>query len=125
MNFLFNFLTYLVDLNHKKKIINFFKKKLKNKPIKVIDVGAHKGETINLFSKNLNLKSIVCYEASQKNYTYLKSFKKKSNYEIIIHNIALGSIEKEMDFFQTSESSSSTFCKIDFNSKYFKRKKKY
>ena len=124
MNFLFNFLTYLVDLNHKKKIINFFKKKLKNKPIKVIDVGAHKGETINLFSKNLNLKSIVCYEASQKNYTYLKSFKKKSNYEIIIHNIALGSIEKEMDFFQTSESSSSTFCKIDFNSKYFKRKKK-
>ena len=29
-----------------------------------------------------------------------------------------------MDFFQTSESSSSTFCKIDFNSKYFKRKKK-
>ena len=124
MNLLFNLLTYLVDLKHKKKIINFFKKKLNNKPIRVIDVGAHKGETINLFSKNLNLKSIVCYEASQKNYTYLKSFKKKSNYEIAIHNLALGSIEKEMDFFQTSESSSSTFCKIDFNSKYFKRKKK-
>ena len=29
-----------------------------------------------------------------------------------------------MDFFQTSESSSSTFCKIDFNSNYFKRKKR-
>ena len=78
MNFLFNLLTYLVDLNHKKKIIDFFKKKLNNKPIKIIDVGAHKGETINLFSKNLNLKSIVCYEASQKNFMYLKSFEKKN-----------------------------------------------
>ena len=125
MKFLFNLLTFLVDLNHKKKIIYFFKRKLKNKSIKVIDVGAHKGETINLFSKNFNLQSIVCYEASKKNYVNLESFKKKKlNFEISIRNIALGSIEKEMDFFQTSESSSSTFCKIDFNSKYFKRKKK-
>ena len=125
MKFLFNLLTFLVDANHKKKIISFFKIKLKNKPINIIDVGAHKGETINLFSKNFNLKSIVCYEASQKNFIHLKSFKKKKlNYEIKIYNIALGAIEKEMDFFQTSESSSSTFCKIDFNSNYFKRKKR-
>ena len=37
--------------------------------------------------------------------------------------MALGDKEKELDFFQTSESSSSTFCKINFNSNYFKRKK--
>ena len=125
MKFLFNLLIFLADINHKKKIISFFKIKLKNKPINIIDVGAHKGETVNLFSKNLNLKSIVCYEASQKNFMYLTSFeKKKLNFEIKIYNIALGAIEKEMDFFQTSESSSSTFCKIDFNSNYFKRKKR-
>ena len=29
-----------------------------------------------------------------------------------------------MDFFQTSESSSSTFCEINFQSNYYKRKKK-
>ena len=125
MKFLFNLLAFLVDLNHKKKITNFFKKILKNQPLNVIDVGAHKGETVNLFSKNLNLKSITCYEASQKNFKHLETIKKKkSNFEIKIYNKALGSTEKEMDFFQTSESSSSTFCKIDFNSKYFKRKKK-
>ena len=71
-------MTFLVDVNHKKKIISFFKKKLKNKPINIIDVGAHKGETVNLFSKNLNLKSIVCYEASQKNFMYLANLKKKN-----------------------------------------------
>ena len=125
MKFLFNFLIYLVDINHKKKIINFFKKKLSHKPIIVIDVGAHKGETISLFSKNFNIRSIDCYEASKKNFVFLKNFKKnKLKSKINIHNLALGAEEKEMDFFQTSESSSSTFCKIDFNSKYFKRKKK-
>ena len=125
MKFLFNFLIYLVDINHKKKIINFFKKKLSHKPIIVIDVGAHKGETISLFSKNFNIRSIDCYEASKKNFVFLENFKKnKLKSKINIHNLALGAEEKEMDFFQTSESSSSTFCKIDFNSKYFKRKKK-
>ena len=125
MKFLFNFLAFLVDLNHKKKITKFLKIIFKKQQLNVIDVGAHKGETINLFSKNLNLKTIICYEASQKNFKHLELIqKKKLNFEIKIYNKALGSIEKEMDFFQTSESSSSTFCKIDFNSKYFKRKKK-
>ena len=125
MKFLFNFLAFLVDYNHKKKITKFLKIIFKKQQLNVIDVGAHKGETINLFSKNLNLKTIICYEASQKNFKHLELIqKKKLNFEIKIYNKALGSIEKEMDFFQTSESSSSTFCKIDFNSKYFKRKKK-
>ena len=42
---------------------------------------------------------------------------------IVLNNIALGSKENELEFFQTSESSSSTFCKIDQKSNYFKRKK--
>ena len=37
---------YFIDIKNKKKIINFFKKKLNNKPLIVIDVGAHIGETI-------------------------------------------------------------------------------
>ena len=122
MIFIFKFLIYFIDIAHKKKIIQHFKKIFNNKPINVIDVGAHKGETIKLFSKNFNLKSIVSYEASKKNFLFLKKFENINfDFELKIKNIALGSVEKKMDFFQTSESSSSTFCKIDFNSKYYKR----
>ena len=79
MKFLFNFLAFLVDLNHKKKITKFLKIIFKKQQLNVIDVGAHKGETINLFSKNLNLKTIICYEASQKNFKHLELIQKKKN----------------------------------------------
>ena len=125
MKFFFKIFIYLIDLNHKNKIVSFLKGKLNNKLINVIDVGAHKGETIKLFSKNFNLNSIICYEASKKNFKHLISFKeKKYNFNLEIYNIGLGSEEKELDFFQTSESSSSTFCEINFQSSYYKRKKK-
>ena len=125
MKIFFKIFIYLIDLNHKNKIMSFLKSKLKNKLINVIDVGAHKGETIQLFSKNFNLNSIICYEASKKNFKHLSSFKeKKHNFNLEIYNVGLGSDEKELDFFQTSESSSSTFCEINFQSNYYKRKKK-
>ena len=125
MKFFFKIFIYLIDLNHKNKIVFFLKSKLKNKLINVIDVGAHKGETIQMFSKNFNLNSIICYEASKKNFEHLSNLKeKKYDFNLEIHNIGLGSEEKELDFFQTSESSSSTFCKINFQSNYYKRKKK-
>ena len=125
MKFFFKIFIYLIDLNHKNKIVFFFKSKLKNKLINVIDVGAHKGETIRMFSKNFNLNSIICYEASKKNFEHLSNLKeKKYDFNLEIYNIGLGSDEKELDFFQTSESSSSTFCEINFKSDYYKRKKK-
>ena len=125
MKIFFKIFIYLIDLNHKNKIVSFLKSKLKNKMINVIDVGAHKGETIQMFSKNFNLNSIICYEASKKNFKSLSNFKKKKyNFNLEIYNIGLGSEEKELDFFQTSESSSSTFCEINFQSNYYKRKKK-
>ena len=40
---------YFIDIKSKKKIINFFKKKLNKKQLIIIDIGAHKGETISLF----------------------------------------------------------------------------
>ena len=125
MKIFFKIIIHLIDLNHKNKIVFFLKSKLKNKLINVIDVGAHKGETIQMFSKNFNLNSIICYEASKKNFEYLSNLKKKNyNFNLEIYNIGLGSEEKVLDFFQTSESSSSTFCEINFQSNYYKRKKK-
>tara|TARA_B110000027_G_scaffold130386_1_gene153131 strand:+ start:6147 stop:6863 length:717 start_codon:yes stop_codon:yes gene_type:complete len=124
MKSILNIILFFVDFNHKNKIIRFFKHKLKDKALTIIDVGAHVGETISLFSKNFDIEQMICYEASRLNFDKLNKSKNFKNFNIVLNNIALGSKETELEFFQTSESSSSTFCKIDQNSNYFKRKKK-
>jgi len=122
MKLILDLIIFFVDFRHKNKIIKFFKNKYNWQALTVIDVGAHLGETINLFSKNLNIKKMICYEASKINFNKLAKSKNSKDLNIIINNIALGSEKNELEFFQTSESSSSTFCKIDHNSNYFKRK---
>jgi len=123
MKSILNIILFFIDFRHKNKIISFFKDKFKNQPLTIIDVGAHVGETISLFSKNFTIKKMICYEASRLNFNKLTKFRNFKNINIVLNNIALGSKETELEFFQTSESSSSTFCKIDQNSNYFKRKK--
>ena len=123
MKSILNIILFFIDFSHKNKIINFFKYKFKDQPLTIIDVGAHVGETISLFLKNFTIKKIICYEASRLNFNKLANSKNFKKNNIFLNNIALGSKETELEFFQTSESSSSTFCKIDKNSNYFKRKK--
>ena len=105
------------DYFHKKKIVNFLKKNNKSFDV-FIDVGAHKGETIELFTKNFFIKKI--YELLKKNQK--KFIKINKNTEILLENVALGANNTTKVFKQFNESSSSTFKKIDKNSKYFKRK---
>ena len=124
MKLILNIILFIVDFRHKKKIIKFFKDQCNKKALVVIDVGAHLGETINLFLKNLNVKKMICYEASKINFNKLTKSKNYEKSNVILNNIALGSEESELEFFQTSDSSSSTFCKIDHDSNYFKRKKR-
>ena len=123
MKLILNIILFFIDFNHKNKIIKFFKCRFNDQALTIIDVGAHVGETISLFSKNFTIKKMICYEASKFNFNKLIKSKYHKNYNIILNNIALGSKENKLEFFQTSESSSSTFCKIDQNSNYFKRKK--
>jgi FkbM family methyltransferase len=123
MKSILDIILFFIDFRHKSKIINFFKNQYQNQSLVIIDVGAHEGETINLISKNFNIKKMICYEASKINFNKLNKFKNNQNLNLIVNNIALGSNENELEFHQTSESSSSTFCKIDQNSNYFKRKK--
>lgn len=116
---------FFFDYFHKKKIINFLKKKLNIFSIDILfDVGAHKGESINLFSKNLKIKNIFSFEASFENFNNLQNkFKNKEN--LILENLALSSEEKEKKFNQCKESSSSTFSEINVDSEYFKKKLKF
>ena len=127
MIFLLKILFSVIDNQNKKKIIFFIKKKLKSDPIVIIDVGAHEGETIQLFFKNFLIKKIISYEASKDNFKKLKNYINKNHKlkDIVeINNIGIGKESSTIKFNQMSESSSSTFCDINFESRYFKRKKK-
>ncbi len=117
----------IFDFFYQKKIIRF----LKNNFFlidTVIDVGAHKGETIRLLLKNFYPKKIISFEASRNNFNILSKkidiLKNKfPNTKIILENMALGSVSGHKEFKQMTESSSSTFANINFNSNYLKKKK--
>ena len=105
------------------KILNFFKKKLNNHFVNIIDVGAHKGETINFFFKNFNINKIFVFEPNRNLYKILiKKFKHKK--KIFIFNYGVGFKNEKKILNISIDSSSSTINKINTNTDYFKRKKK-
>ena len=115
------------DFFHQRKIIKFLSKKNLTKIDILFDVGAHKGESINLFLSNMNVKKIISFEPSPTNFLRLKNIKehyikKFDKTEILIENIGLGNENKEINFKQFEESSSSTMKEIDEESSYFKKK---
>ena len=116
------------DFFHKRKIINFIKKKTKNIEI-LIDVGAHHGESVKLFVNNFSIKNIYSFEPSFDNFQTLikntKFLQKKKNIKLELFNYALGSLKKKLCLNVTSETSSSTINSINENSSYYKKKTKF
>ena len=117
----FHLLFAFFDQFTNKKICNFFRKKIKDKKITLIDVGGHKGETINLYSKNFTIDKIHSFEPNPFIYEILKT---KSNSKIFTYNFGVGEKEKTEDLNIVVDSQSSTFNKISENSKYYLLKKK-
>mgnify|MGYP000845537293 FL=1 len=111
----------IVDLYNKKKILNFFKQRFSNSKLFILDVGSHHGETILFFSDNFHINQVHGFEPSATNFLALKKNVKKIK-NIKIHNYGLGNKYGIFNFTQTSESSSSTFVKINEQSTYFKKK---
>ena len=118
-----NYLINLIDLINKYKILNFFKKHLNQKKINVIDIGAHKGETINFFTDNFNVNMIDAFEPNIELYNQLK--KKFNDKKVNIYNYGVGLKKEQKTLNVLIDSASSTFNKINTQSKYFERKKKY
>jgi FkbM family methyltransferase len=117
------------DYYHNKKIFNFLKKKIINIDI-LLDIGAHKGESINSFINNFSINCIYSFEPSIINFVELKKRRlkyirkyKKTNF--IIYNYGLGEKKTSLILNQSIESSSSTFNKINLNSRYYKKKISY
>ena len=82
------------DYFHKKKIINFIKRKI-DKVDSIIDVGAHHGESIKLFLKNFKILNIYAFEPSSESFKNLKINKnylfKKKKINFKTYNLGLGS----------------------------------
>ena len=114
----------IIYSSNKKKIIEFFKKHYKNKPISLLDIGTHKGETIDYFIKNFNIHQIYSCEPNLKLFLEIKKNKKYQNDNIKLFNVALGNINEKKELNVFKDTSSSTFNIIDINTKYFERKKK-
>ena len=115
-----------IDNPNKKKIVYFFKKRLNEKSLNILDVGAHKGETIDLFYQNFNINKIFAFEANSDIFKELenKIIKKDYQKKITLVNIGLGSKEDIKYLNVLNDSSSSTFNDIDQETKYFKKKEK-
>jgi FkbM family methyltransferase len=111
----------IIDSQNKKKILNFFKQKFYNSSLLILDVGSHHGETISFFSNNFDIHQIHGFEPSIINFSTLKKNTKELK-NTQIHNYGLGNKYGTFNFTQSSESSSSTFVKINEKSSYFKKK---
>ena len=118
---------YFIDMQNKKKIINFFKKKLNKKPLIIIDIGAHIGETINLFYNNFTIENILAFEANPVVFKKLEKKIKKINNKnkISLFNLGLGEKEENKVLSIFNDTSSSTYNTIDEKTEYYKRKKKF
>ena len=123
---LLSLIVNIIDLNNKRKIINFFKVRLLNDEVCIIDVGAHKGETIDLFFKNFSILKILAFEANPTIYKILKKkVQKKYSNKVKIFNYGIGEVATKKTLSIFNDSSSSTFNYINKNSDYYRRKKKF
>lgn len=121
LNFLSIFIGF-IDNSNKNKITSFFKKKLKDEYLNIIDIGTHKGETINLFLKEFNIQKILAFEPNIKLFNFL--IKKYNNKKVKLFNCGVGLNEENLDLNIMIDSASSTFNSINFESNYYKKKNK-
>jgi FkbM family methyltransferase len=125
MKFLVIFFLDIFDFFYRLSFVNFLKKNKIRKFDIIFDVGAHHGESIKFFNKYFNVKKIYSFEPSPINFANLKRNIQKKNFKsfIILENLGLGLKSEKRQLNQTIESSSSTFNEINYNSKYYNKKK--
>ncbi len=122
---LFSKVISLIDYNNKKKIYVFFKNKIKNRLITVVDIGAHRGETIDFFLENFKIKKILAFEPNLSLFKYLNNKKKKFDKKVILLNFGVGLKKSTKILNIMADSSSSTINAINRKSDYYKRKMKF
>ena len=114
----------LIDYPNKKKIMNFFKNNFLKKKLIAIDVGSHRGETVDIINKNFSIEKIYSFEPNNDLFSELKKNKNYKDMNIEFFNYALGEKKENKDIKIYKETSSSGFHDLNYESQYYKRKKK-
>ena len=113
------------DYFKKRDVINFFIKNINGEINNLFDVGAHYGETIKLFNTEFNINNIYAFEPSYKNFKILeKKTSNTNNTNLEIYNYGIGEKNGLFDFNESVESQSSTLVGINYESNYYKKKKR-
>tara|TARA_B110000483_G_scaffold234858_1_gene305544 strand:+ start:2429 stop:3160 length:732 start_codon:yes stop_codon:yes gene_type:complete len=103
------------------KLKQAYKKLVISKNPIILDVGTNRGQSIDFFLKNLNVKTIIGFEPNQKLFNSLiRKYKDKSNIKIL--NNGVSSRNKSITFYENILDETSSFEKINLNSKYAFRK---
>jgi FkbM family methyltransferase len=105
------------------KLRKFYKENLKSKEVNILDVGANKGQSIDFFlDLNSNAK-INAFEPNKKLFRYLENkYNLKTN--ITLHNFGVSNIQGELEFYENILDETSTFEKLNLDSKYLEKKAK-
>tara|TARA_Y100000591_G_scaffold305927_1_gene303914 strand:+ start:522 stop:1232 length:711 start_codon:yes stop_codon:yes gene_type:complete len=112
----------LFDYFTQKKIITVIKNQLGlEKPIMLIDVGAHKGEYVSSIKKNFLIEKIFAFEPNIDTYKILKK-NVCNDKNIFTFNYGISDKDGKISFNKNMESSSSSINDLNKNSKYFKKK---
>ena len=115
-----NFFGYEIRKKKKRANLNFdeiLKNNISEKPI-VFDVGANYGQSIKRFLNLFNNPEVHSFEPLKKEFLFLKEKFKKKN--IHLNNLALGDKEEIRKFYIATKSDSSSFYKLNQNSKWIK-----
>jgi FkbM family methyltransferase len=89
----------------------------------IFDIGANKGQTARFFKNIYPDSHIYAFEPSTSSFTKLRSFIARKKYSgISIFQIALGASQREITFYESDLSETSTFSLPNSGSKYLKRK---
>ena len=105
------------------KLKKFYKKNLTHNQINIIDVGANKGQSIDFFLEINQNASINSFEPNKKLFDLLKN-KYRLNKNVTIHNLGLSNIKGELLFHENIMDETSTFEKLNLESKYLEKKAK-
>ena len=118
----------LIDINERiffyPKLKSFYKNKVYKKssnPIVIFDVGANKGQTIDFFCKIFVEPTIYAFEPNPILYKKL-IIKYRGNKNVNLYNLGISDINGELELNETVTDETSTFEKLNYESKYLQMK---
>ena len=120
MRLIFRYIYDLLDNYIHRPKIETYLKNLNLKCKTIIDIGSHTGESISFFRRLYPNSKIFGFEPQKK--CFIKIKKKFNSKKIKIENCALGNKQGKKKLIKNLLSTTSTFSKLNTNSKHFKIK---